>query len=240
MNRINNLSVVIPCFNEERRIETTLFDTYYWCINNVNKFEIILVNDGSTDNTLKIINIIRNNISENDIKIITYEENRGKGFAVKQGVQSSQYEWVLFMDADNATKISELEKFIPFMDYYDLIIGSRNLKDSNIIIKQPVFRRILGKCFSYLVRIIIKTGIKDTQCGFKLFNKTIAKIFNYQTCERFAFDVELIKNAEIGHYKIKEVGINWQNDEQSKVHPLLDVCSMLNDLNKIRKIGKRK
>lgn len=234
---LNSLSIVIPCFNEEKRLLKTLTLTYNWCKDNIKNFEIILVDDGSWDNTKNIM--YWNASLHPEIKIIEYEENRGKGYAVKQGVQSSQYKYCLFMDADNATSISEVTKFEPYINDYDLVIASRNLKDSRIMIKQPLMRRLMGKVFSRIVRFAIKTKTKDTQCGFKLFNTRGKELFNYQTCERFAFDVELIKNAELAHYKIKEVGVDWYNNEQSKVHPILDVINMFKDVMKIWKLKRK-
>jgi dolichyl-phosphate beta-glucosyltransferase len=203
---------------------------------NLDGFEIILIDDGSFDNTLEILNKFK--FMYRSVRVISYEDNKGKGYAVRQGVLESQYPWVLFMDADNATSISELKKFYPYMEEYDLIVGSRNLKDSKLVVPQSIFRRILGKVFSYMVRIAISTKVKDTQCGFKLFNEKIKALFQYQTCDRFAFDVELIKNTELNKYKIKEVGINWYNDNKSKVHPILDVYDMFRDVVKIWRIKR--
>ena len=232
---MSEISIIIPCFNEVNRIRDTLIQTYKYCEKHFERFEIIIVDDGSTDTTTGIAKYIINAMNYKDnVSIISYFPNRGKGYAVKTGVRKAFYELVIFMDADNATRISEIEKFMPYLDDYDLLIASRNLKESNIVIKQPLFRTLMGRTFAFLVRLIIGTKIKDTQCGFKVFcNKKAKDLFFTQTCERFAFDVELIMKAEKQGLMIKEIPVDWYNDERSKVNGIKDAVKMFRDVIKI-------
>ena len=144
-------------------------------------------------------------------------KNHGKGYSVKKGVRAAKGDWILFMDADSSTDISELNKLSKYQDKYKLIIGSRALADSEIKIKQSLFKILLGKLGNLLVRIILITNIRDTQCGFKLFHKDLQKLFNKLTIDDWGFDFELIYLAKKHSFRIKEVGINWYNHPDSKV-----------------------
>ena len=220
---INDISIVIPCYNEESRILDTLRLTEIYLLNNAKMFEIIIVDDGSTDNTVRIVE----EHNSPNVKIIMLAENKGKGYAVKIGVCASKCKWTLFMDADNSTKIDMLERMYKYRNYYEIIIGSRNISGSNRIIKQPFFRSLGGKIFARLVNAFVNLGIYDTQCGFKLMETDTAKeIFKLQTIDRFAFDVELLKNYRQQHLRIKEVPIIWYNSKDSKVRLNKDTVNM--------------
>jgi dolichyl-phosphate beta-glucosyltransferase len=225
-----NLSIIIPAYNEEHRIQKTLEKIINYLKRKKYNYEIIIVDDGSKDNTINVIK----NIKDKKIKILKNEINRGKGYSVKKGILNAKKDWILFSDADLSTPIEELDNFTKYLDY-DIIIGSRNLKESNIMIHQPFYRAYPGKIFSYLVRLITIRGIKDTQCGFKLFKKEIAhKIFNKQTIDRWGFDVELMYIAHKYKYKIKELPVIWLNDEKTKLNLFKDSTRMFLDLIKIR------
>ncbi len=220
---INEISIVIPCYNEENRILSTIMLTEAYLINNAKKFEIIIVDDGSSDETVKVV---EEYFSPN-VRIIMLEKNKGKGYAVKTGVQTAKYNWTLFMDADNSTRINMLERMWGYKDGYEIIIGSRNIPGSNRVIKQPFFRSLGGKIFSRLVDAFINLGIYDTQCGFKLMETNTAnEIFKLQTINRFAFDVELLKNYRKQGLRIKEVPIIWYNNGESKVTLIKDTFNM--------------
>ena len=225
------ISVIIPAYNEEKRIEPTLKKVINYLDNNFDKYEIIVVDDGSTDNTYKIVSRYK----KNNVKILRNEINKGKGYSVKRGILNVKYSLVLFSDSDLATPIEELEKFINYIKTYDIIIASRNLKESDIKIKQPMYRQLMGKTFPLLVNLIALRGFKDTQCGFKLFKTDVAKkIVSLQTFERFSFDVEILFIAKKLRYKIKEAPVIWIDKEGSKVNPIKDSIKMLIDLFKIR------
>jgi dolichyl-phosphate beta-glucosyltransferase len=169
------------------------------------------------------------------VKLLINNPNRGKGYSVKRGMLEAKKEYAIFMDADLATPLEELEKFRRFTAEHDVLIASRNLKDSNIKVTQPFYRQMLGKGFSILVRIIAVSGIKDTQCGFKMFNKKARNIiFPKQTFERFSFDVEILHIARKHSLSIKEIPVTWVNDPDSRVSPIKDSFKMFIDLLKVR------
>ncbi len=225
------ISIVIPCYNEEKRIINTLKKTIKYLENKKYNYEIIIVDDFSKDNTIKIID----NLKNKKIKILQNEKNYGKGYSIKKGMLNAKYPLVLFMDADLATPIEELDKFTKEIKNYDILIASRKLNNSNISKKQPFYRQILGKIFLNIVKLFAIKEFKDTQCGFKLFKKDVAKdIFELQTINRFAFDVEILYIALKKNYKIKELPVKWIDQKGSTVNPVKDSISMLKDLLKIR------
>jgi len=212
------LSVVIPAYNEEKRLPKTLKEISSYLEKQNYDYEIIVVNDGSKDKTAEIIKELISEIK--NLKLIDNKENCGKGFVVRQGLLEAKGEYRLFTDADNSTPISEIEKFFPyFKKGYDIVIGSRDIKGAIIKNPQPLYRRILGDIFSLLSRIIVGYwGIKDSQCGFKAFTAKAANdILPKCRINRFAFDPEIIKLAKKMNYKIKEVPIIWENEPHTKV-----------------------
>lgn len=224
------LSIIIPARNEEKRIGKTLEYTCDYLQQKKIDYEIIVVDDGSTDDTRVVVKSFNNP----RIKLTNKRANRGKGYSVKQGLLLADKKYVLFMDADNSTRIEEIEKFFPCFKDHDLVIASRNLPGSRIDIKQPYFRSLLGKIFPLCVKIFAVRGIKDTQCGFKMFKREVAqKIARLLTVDRFAFDVELLYIAKKFGYSIKEVPVAWYNDTDSRVG-LLTPLRMLRSLFKIR------
>ncbi|MEM2131067.1 MAG: glycosyltransferase family 2 protein [Candidatus Woesearchaeota archaeon] len=223
-----NLSVIIPAYNEEKRLEKTLIKIKNYFKNKKIKYEIIVIDDGSLDMTSEIA------LKHNSV-LIKNKKNYGKGYSIKKGFFKAKYNYILFTDSDLSTPIEEFDKFLPFINYYDIIIGSRRAKNSKVVQKQNIFRIIAGNIFPIIVSIIMHLGIKDTQCGFKLFNKKKCyKIFKKLTINRFSFDVELIYLAKKYNLKIKEIGINWFNDSHSKVKFFKDSFIMLKDIIKIK------
>ncbi|MBW2991398.1 glycosyltransferase family 2 protein [Candidatus Woesearchaeota archaeon] len=226
------VSIVIPAFNEEKRIEKTLKRIISYCKNKFDKYEIIVVDDASKDNTVNIVM----GYKKDKIRIVKNKINRGKGFSVKKGILQARYALVLFSDSDLATPIEELSKFLKYIRQgYDIIIASRNLKESNIVVKQPLYRQLMGKTFPLLVNLIALRDFRDTQCGFKLFKTRIAKkIVKYQTFERFSFDIELLFIAKKMGCRIKEAPVKWVDKAGSKLNPLKDSISMFLDLIRLR------
>ncbi|MFC1690536.1 dolichyl-phosphate beta-glucosyltransferase [Nanoarchaeota archaeon] len=225
------ISIVIPAYNEEKRIGNSLKKILSYLKKNKFNFEIIVVDDGSTDNTIKIVKKINSNI-----RIIKNNSNKGKGFSVRKGILSANKQLILFSDADLSTPIEELPRLIKAIeDDYDLAIGSRAITGAKIEIHQPFYREAIGRIFNKIVQTIATWGIKDTQCGFKLFKKKTAKeIFSRLTINNFGFDVEAIFIAKKKGYKIKEIPITWINSAGSKVSPVKDSIKMFLDLFKIR------
>jgi len=224
------ISIVVPSYNEEARLGESLEIMIDYLKKNFDRFEIIVVDDGSKDRTSDV------GAHFSQVRILRNEPNRGKGYSVKRGILDSKYQIVLFSDSDLATPIEEVAKMIPFIQKgYTVVIASRNLKDSNIVVKQPLYRQFLGKTFPLLVNLIAVGGIKDTQCGFKLFRTDAAKrIVKYQTFERFSFDVEILFIARKMGYRIKEVAVTWIDKAGSKVSPIKDGISMGKDLLRLR------
>jgi len=230
---MEQLSIVIPCYNEEKRIEKTLKIIKDYCEHNISKYEIILVNDGSTDNTGILLDKYRND----KIKVLTFYGNCGKGAAVKKGIETSEYNYILFTDADNSTPIEQIEKLYPFIQNNDIVIGSREIDSSSVIVSQHIGRKFIGWCFRQLYYLLLGLKIKDTQCGFKLFRRENAlKIFNEMKIERWAFDVEILYLYKKYKYSILEVGVTWYDDKFTHIRPIRDGIQMFCHLIKIRLI----
>jgi dolichyl-phosphate beta-glucosyltransferase len=225
------ISVVIPAYNESRRISPTLEKIYAYLKGHSWQFEIIVIDDASTDDTKTVLQQIQDRLP-----LIQYlsspPPNKGKGHAVRQGVAASRGEIVLISDADLSTPVEDIEKLLVHLDQgYDVVIGSRGLKDSDVRVRQPFFRIAMGKTFNKLVRLMVLEDFRDTQCGFKLFRGACAReIFRQSTIRRFAFDVEILSLAKKRGCKIREVPITWLNSPESKVDPIRDSFQMLTDI----------
>lgn len=227
------LSVIIPAYNEEKRLTRTLEEIDKYLRTQTYDYEIIVVNSGSTDRTAEIVKEKQKAMKNLNLLEV---ENRGKGYAVKQGMLKAQGKFRLFTDADNSTSIDQVEKMWSWFEKgYDLVIGSRDMKGAVLDPPQPCYRRLLGLGFRFLAHLICGTwGILDTQCGFKCFREKAGKdIFSKSKVNGFSFDVEVIMLAKRLGYKIKEIPIHWKNDPESKVK-FKHIFEMGLDLFKIR------
>ncbi len=230
-----NIAIVIPAYNEEKIMAKTLKVVGDYLAGHGCDYEIIVVDDGSTDATRQIVKQHNNPV----IHLITNKINKGKGYSVKKGILNAQKDWILFIDADLSTPIGELQTFFNYQDD-DVIIGSRALADSKLVVAQPLYRRWGGKIFNFLVRFLLMKDFKDTQCGFKLFKKAAAqKIFNLQTIDGFGFDIEILYIAKKHGFKIKELPVSWFNDKNTKVDFMRDSMRMLADIFRIRLNDKK-
>lgn len=228
------LSVIIPAFNEEKRLPSTLEDIDGYLSKQDYSYEIIVESDGSKDRTVEVTKELMSEIK--NLRILDFKQNRGKGYGVREGMLEAKGEYRLFADADNSTPISEVEKMWPyFKEGYDIVIGSRDVKGAILDPPQPLFRRFVGEGFSLFRKIIIGLWeVKDSQCGFKVFSKKAAEeIFPKCKIDRFAFDPEILIIGKKFGYKIKEVPIYWKNDLESKVK-FKSMIKMAADLFKIR------
>ncbi|MFN7016101.1 MAG: dolichyl-phosphate beta-glucosyltransferase [Fimbriimonadales bacterium] len=224
------LSVVIPAYNEETRIERTLQRIVEYLNGRGETYEILVVSDGSTDATESLVQ--RFAATHPQVQLLAYQPNRGKGYAVRYGILRARGERVLFSDADLATPIEELEKLEPYLDRgYSIAIGSRPLRESQLVVRQPFYREIAGRLFNKVVQLLAVRGIHDTQCGFKLFTRKAAyDIFSRCRLDGFSFDFESLFYAQRLGYPIAEVPIRWMHQEGSKVRLLRDGLRMLRDL----------
>lgn len=227
------LSVVLPVYNEERLIRSTILEVEKYLKAQDYTFEIIAVNDGSSDGTLKMLDDICTEIEF--LKIINNSENRGKGYSVRQGMLAASGKYRLFMDADNSTDIKEVKKFLEALEGgIGAAIGDRTLSSSVILQHQPVYKKILGNVGNVLIRLLTVPGIKDTQCGFKCFSdKLVLDIFPDLEIDRWAFDVEILALALRRRYRIKTIPIVWKNRSESKVRAV-DYIFTLKDLIRIK------
>jgi dolichyl-phosphate beta-glucosyltransferase len=228
------LSVVIPAYNEEGRIVLTVSRILDYLAAHGGSAEVLVVDDGSTDQTAQIAEELA--AQHPMLHVLRQPRNIGKGAAVRRGVLESGGERVLFMDADLATPIEEVERLRIYLDQgYDVVIGSRGLAESDIRIRQPAFRELMGRTFNLMVRSLLLGGFRDTQCGFKLFTREAAQdLFERQTLDGFAFDVEILLLAKDLGYRVREVPVVWFHAPNSKVSPFTDASRMLADLIQLR------
>lgn len=229
------ISIIIPAYNEERRILKTLYD-YYHTFDDLfgDDFELIVEMDGCVDNTSKIVKEFSH--GKNNVKILEFPERLGKGGGIREALKIANGEIVGFTDADDSTPAKEFLKLIKEVERgYDVILGSRWLKESRVLTPQPLHRRILSRGFNLLVRLLLGLKIRDTQCGAKVFRKeVIDTVIPHLSVNGFAFDVELLYLAKKYGFKIKEVPIEWYNDEDSKLNVKKVVPEMFMALIKVR------
>jgi len=232
------LSVVIPAYNETARLEPTLRRVIDYCRAHHPDFEILVVDDGSTDGTPELVERIA--AEERGVKLIALGANRGKGAAVRSGMLAARGREVLFSDADLATPIEELDKLRERLaDGCDIAIGSRAAPGADIRVRQHPMRELMGRTFNLMVRVAALGGIRDTQCGFKLFRRDAAHdLFGRTRLDGFAFDVEVLWLAR-GRYQVAEVPVVWSHVDDSKVSPGGDAARMFVDLLRIRWLHRR-
>ena len=215
-NQEVHLSVVVPAYNEEKRIKSTVMDIVDYLSKKDYSFEVIVVSDGSKDGTSKVVSELAQSVPV--LKLIDNKENKGKGGVTKQGMLAARGKYRLFVDADNAIKITHLESFWPYVEEkgFDMVIGSIEIEGSKkkeeYVGFSKIYRNVLGKGSKYLVRALVAWDIHDTQRAFKLFTSESAEeIFSRQTIMRWGFDMELIVIARELGYRIKELPVEWLN-----------------------------
>jgi dolichyl-phosphate beta-glucosyltransferase len=230
---MNKLSVVIPAYNEQSRIKKTLLAVSEFLKKQPYGYEILVVNDGSKDQTAAVVLGLEPSIP--NLRLIDNQQNHGKGWVTKQGMLEASGDVRLFMDADNSTKVDEVSNFLVFFEQgYDVVIGSRRIQGAVIAVHQSAFRDFLGGVFRFIVRTLVPVGVTDSQCGFKAFSARAAQsIFPKQTIFRWAFDVEILALARKDKFKIKELPITWVNDSESHVK-LSGMIEMLLEVMRVR------
>ena len=213
------LSVVIPAYNEERRIVSTVESVVSYCGRLGRTWEIVVVNDGSSDKTARLVRQLARRIP---VVFVDNHENKGKGAVVNQGMRIARGDVALFMDADSATRIQEFDKMLPlFAQGFDVVIGSRRLSGSRIVKKQPLVRELGGKLFGWTVHALFGLPFTDTQAGFKAFSREARElVFSAQRTFAWAFDVELLVLARRFGLRMAQVPIRWEDQAESRVKPL--------------------
>lgn len=217
MNKNPYLSVIIPAYNEVKRLPETLIDVDAKLSKVKYSYEILVVSDGSTDGTGEMVerfsHIIKN------LRLVDNEKNKGKGGVVKQGMLEAKGDYRLFMDADNSTTVDQFENMIPFFkEGYDIVIGSRDVKGAVLHPAQPFYKRALGNAGNLFIQALLLPGIWDTQCGFKCYTRAAAeKVFPFQRINGWGFDVEILSLAKVLGYRTKEIPVVWVNDLRSQV-----------------------
>ena len=227
-------SIVIPAYNEAQRIVPTLNRVLSYVAEQDWDVEVIVVNDGSRDDTAKII---QGYVEHNPIvRLLENPGNRGKGYSVRNGMLNARGELLLFSDADLSSPIEEAPKLFEAIEAgADVAIGSRWLRSELQTERQPLHRQLFGRIFNLALRLILGLSYKDTQCGFKAFARRSAQsIFPLQRIERWGFDPEIIFLAEKQGFRVTEVAVKWAHDEHGRINPLRDGLRMFGEVLKIR------
>lgn len=227
------ITIVIPVYNEEKRVKENLKIILSFIEKEKREFEVIIIDDGSTDSTPKLLAESKKDFP---IKIVTHEINLGKGAAIKTGVNEAAGDLIIFTDIDLSVPIDFIKMYLKVLDdKTDIVIGSRNQPGAKVLIKQSFLREMLGESFIHLSNFILGVGVSDFTCGFKLFRKKAAlTIFNKLLINRWAFDAEALFLAKKYHFKIREVPVIWEHREGSKVKFPKDLIETLFSLFQIR------
>lgn len=236
----HRVSVVIPAYNEERRLPASLSAIDTWARVHLEAFEIVVVDDGSRDRTADVVRAFAATCTApGRVRLVSRSHNLGKGASLREGMLLAEEPWVLVSDADLSTPIEELVTLMVQRGERRVVIGSRAAPGARVEVHQARYRELMGKTFNALVRLLVTGGIDDTQCGFKLFSRGAAQaIFARSRVERFAVDVEVIYLARRLGYEVVEVPIVWRNSPQSTVDPIRDSLRMLVDLARIKRLHR--
>lgn len=224
-------SIIIPAFNEARTIEKAVRETVRIFDTIGSSYEIIVVDDGSSDATTSITKNLSKELS--CLRLIEHKTNKGKGAAVKTGILAAKGTWALFLDADLATHPSQFRKFLPFLKTHEVIIGSRRLVGARIAEKQPFYRVWAGRAFNQFIRRYLDIRFEDTQCGFKAFHRQTFPIFKTLRATGWTFDVELLLRAQEEGFAIQEIPVTWRHGRESRVH-LSDIWKILRELHAMK------
>ena len=234
------ISIIIPAYNEEKRIRKCLTRTLQYCTEQQWDFEILVAVDGSVDNTAKIVDDFHS--EDNRIKLISLKDRMGKGGALMNATRKASGRYIAYMDADLSADPSEIQRLLEQIDNHDIVVGSRVLRGNLPPIKRPMTRAIFSHIYSSAFRLLSRLQIYDPQCGLKILRRNeVLKILPEIKTTGFAFDSELLVIASIHGLQIKEVPINWSHDEGSKIDIIKQTTTMGRDLlliwKKARSLG---
>lgn len=237
MSKITSIALLIPCYNEEKRLLGTIEELSQWLKTQTIKTRVVFIDDGSTDRTREILYTASKNNSL--FSVVTIPNNRGKGNAVREGVRTVIEDAMVFCDADLAYPLSNIDEAIRKLNQgADIVIGSRDLAENPF--RGLFIRRLTHKLFSFVVGCLIPVGVSDTQCGFKAFRTPVAKaLFSFLTVERFAFDVEILYLAKLWRLNIVRIPVVPRDRRVSSVNVIKDGILMLYDLFRIRNQSKK-
>ncbi|MBW2290881.1 MAG: glycosyltransferase family 2 protein [Deltaproteobacteria bacterium] len=228
-----SLSLIVPMYNEAARISAPLREMAGYLAQQSLSAEIVLVDDGSTDGTADVVANVAETL-DFAVRLVRYPHNRGKGFALKVGVDAAQGEYLVFTDCDLSTPIDELPRFLAALNGADIAIGTRKGDGAELVRRQPWLREKLGMVFTMIVRILI-APVTDATCGFKAFKRDVGKdLFARQRIEDWSFDAELLLNARRRGYRLVELPVRWQDCEGTKVRLLRDIAVTSLGIVKIR------
>ncbi len=223
-------SIVIPAYNENARLGATLASVLSYVHSQGWDAEVIVVNDGSRDNTAEIVRSFA--AKDPILRLVENPGNHGKGFSVRNGMLHARGRIVLFSDADLSSPIEEAPKLFAALDEgADIAIGSRWLRAETQTQRQPLHRQIFGRIFNLLLRLALGLQFKDTQCGFKAFKQpAVQTIFPLQKIERWGFDPEILFLARKFGFKVKEVPVAWGHSGGTRINPLIDGSRMVQEI----------
>ena len=235
-----DISIIIPAYNEEKKIEKDIRELILFLKKEKIKGEIIVSTDGVTDQTNNIVKKLQKEFKE--LKLLAEKEKIGKGAAIKKGVKIAAGKYIMFADAGLCVPYKFIKDGIGKIEEgYDCALASRASKNSIITIDQPVHRKIGSIVFGFLVRNVIGVprNIKDTQCGFKIYKKDVAKkLFSNLTTDSFMFDIELILLAKKEKYKLTQFPVQWSNDIDTKFNPVSGSVRNIKDILKLKLVNR--
>jgi dolichyl-phosphate beta-glucosyltransferase len=228
-SKLIELSIIVPSYNEELRLPSSLDRIAAYVANLQRCTEVLVVDDGSKDKTAEVAASYADRIP--NLRVLKNGENRGKGYSVRHGMQEAKGDVVLFTDADLSAPIEEADKLLAAMGQYDVAIGSRAMDRSLIKVHESAFREFAGIIFNKIVRLVLRLPFVDTQCGFKAFRRERCRIiFEQQRIERFGFDPELLYLARHHGLKSVEIPVRWSHSPATKINMMRDSIQMFVDV----------
>jgi dolichyl-phosphate beta-glucosyltransferase len=228
------LSIVIPCYKEEKRVHKSLEAIEKYAKGKDFEIEVLVMLDGTPDDTFGAAKKFEGKVP--NLIINDRKKNMGKGYTVKEGMLKAKGKYIIFLDADNSTPFEQVDELLRYTSGFEVVIGSRYAEGGKFARPQSMVRRLGSRVLNIVIRTLAVSGIKDTQCGFKLFEHNASKeIFKQMTFDRWSFDIEVLAIARKLGYKIKEVGITWYDDPHSVLNPFDAGFKMIRDSWVVRK-----